>query len=112
MLDLKYEECASMKDFLGLMVQYCHAIECNRQGKRGNEWLWCQVILMKLGPKWSGWVLDLMDRVKESDSPLDSLVDMHRLAGDLLYEDEQRRTAEEQRRRLAGDLGKPRFELA
>lgn len=71
MLDIKYEECASMKDFLGLMVQCFHAIECNRKGKRDAEWLWCQVILMKLGPKWDGWVANLLDKVRIRDRALD-----------------------------------------
>ncbi|KAJ5212181.1 uncharacterized protein N7498_003827 [Penicillium cinerascens] len=112
LLNLKYEQCASMKDFLGLMVQYCHAIECNQEGKRGTEWLWCQFILMKLGPNWGGWVEDLIERIEGSDSELDSLVDMCRLVDDLLGEDEQRTLAEERRRATASNRKKSRFELA
>jgi hypothetical protein len=102
MLDLKFEECGSLTDFLGLMVRFSRAIECNQQGKQGTEWLWCQFILMKLGPKWGPWVADLMDRIEQSDSPLELLVDMHRLVQELLNEDELRTQAEFQRRAIAG----------
>ncbi|KAJ5132299.1 hypothetical protein N7448_006457 [Penicillium atrosanguineum] len=112
MLDLKYEECASLTDFLGLMVRYFRSIECNQQGKQGTEWLWCQFVLMKLGPKWASWVADLMDEIENAESPLDSLVDMHRLAEELLNEDEERRQAEFQRRLIAGEDGKERFTLS
>lgn len=111
MLDLKYEDCASLTDFLGLMVQYSRAIQCNQQGKQGTEWLWCQFILMKLGPKWAPWVADLMDGIEKTEGPLDSLVDTHRLVEVLLNEDEERRQAKFQRRTTAGKDGKERFPL-
>ncbi|KAJ5684302.1 uncharacterized protein N7477_000647 [Penicillium maclennaniae] len=111
MLDLKYDDCGSLTDFLGLMVQYCRAIQCNQQGKQGTEWLWCQFILVKLGPKWAPWIADLMDQIEEIDSPLDLLVDMHRLVEELLNEDEECKKAEFQRRTTAGKDGKMRFPL-
>jgi hypothetical protein len=102
LLDLEFEECASLTDFLGLMVRFSRAIECNQQGKQGTEWLWCQFILIKLGPKWEPWVADLMKRIEQSDSPSELLVDMHRLVHELLNEDEVRRRTEFQRRAIAG----------
>lgn len=52
---LRLDDCASVGEFLGKIKECIRAIECHRPGKEGDEWLWCQFILAKLGALWESW---------------------------------------------------------
>ncbi|KGO77297.1 hypothetical protein PITC_092570 [Penicillium italicum] len=86
-MGIRYDKCASLKEYIEKMVLCSRAIECNRgekesgdQGKhsRGkncnhlrrdetNEWLWCQFILVNLGPEWESWVSELVEKFNDKE---------------------------------------------
>lgn len=84
-IGIKYDECASLKEYIEKMVLCSRAIQCNRGEKDGsnggkhngrgnhfrgdgaNEWLWCQLILVNLGPKWEAWVSELVGKFKDKE---------------------------------------------
>lgn len=90
-MSIRYDKCLSLKEYLDRMILCIRAIECNphgekessRGGKRGagmeNEWLWCQFILVNLGPEWESWVSDLMEKSKDGRNMADAITDFHRL---------------------------------
>lgn len=55
MTALRYEDCASLSEYLGKMKSCIRAIECNRSEKEIDGQLWCRFILAKLGPQWESW---------------------------------------------------------
>ncbi|KAJ5773430.1 hypothetical protein N7457_008326 [Penicillium paradoxum] len=81
-MGIKYDGCASLEEYIGKMVVCIRAIQCNHGEKAGddggkdtrcgknrnhrrgedNEWLWCQFILVNLGPEWESWVSELVDK--------------------------------------------------
>lgn len=80
-MNIRYDECTSLREYLDKMMLCTRAIECNpcgdkdryrggkseRGGKHSsedNEWLWCQFILVNLGPEWESWVSVLMEKSK------------------------------------------------
>lgn len=65
---LRYEDCASLSEFLGKMKQCIRVIECNRPEREIDGWLWCRFILAKLGPQWESWVSDYMLRMQGRES--------------------------------------------
>ncbi|KXG45456.1 uncharacterized protein PGRI_040050 [Penicillium griseofulvum] len=86
-MGIKYDECASLKEYIEKMVSCSRAVQCNRgekdedgvkdngRGKnRGhlkgggtNEWLWCQFILVNLGPEWESWVSELVGKFEDKE---------------------------------------------
>jgi hypothetical protein len=85
-MGIRYDECASLKEYIEKMVSCSRAIQCNRgekdedggkdngRGKnrsrsRGgaNEWLWCQFILVNLGPEWESWVSELVGKFEDKE---------------------------------------------
>ena len=79
LLRLDYEKCESLSEFLIKMLQYIQAIECNRRERESDEWLWCQLLLVKLGPRWEPWVSDLIRRVDEGNNAYALIGDLKRL---------------------------------
>ncbi|KAJ5163165.1 uncharacterized protein N7500_004995 [Penicillium coprophilum] len=81
-MGIRYDKCASMKEYIEKMVLCSRAIQCNRGGKdnghgknrnhlRGrdetNEWLWCQFILVNLGPEWESWLSELVKKFEDKE---------------------------------------------
>jgi hypothetical protein len=90
LLRIEYEDCSSLDDYLCKMLVCIRAIECNRQGREDNVWLWCQFILANLGPRWDDWVSDLVTKV-EDDSTKDDFLDSFEHLYQLLAVEESRR---------------------
>jgi hypothetical protein len=80
-MNIRYDECTSLKEYLDKMTLSARTIECNPRGEidryRGgkgehggkhssedNEWLWCQFILVNLGPGWESWGSALIEKFK------------------------------------------------
>ncbi|KAJ5959977.1 uncharacterized protein N7479_007127 [Penicillium vulpinum] len=87
-MSIRYEKCASLEEYIEKMVLCSRAIQCNHGEKdcddggkdngRGksrnhlridgnNEWLWCQFILVNLGPKWESWVSELVGKFDDKE---------------------------------------------
>ncbi|KAJ5384986.1 hypothetical protein N7517_002897 [Penicillium concentricum] len=88
-MSIRYDKCASLQEYIEKMVLCSRAIQCNRgekdhddggkdngRGKnrdhvRGrdetNEWLWCQFILVNLGPEWESWVSELVEKFEDKE---------------------------------------------
>ncbi|CAI7586418.1 unnamed protein product [Penicillium glandicola] len=80
-MGIRYDECASLKEYIEKMVFCSQAIQCDDGGKdngyrkncnqsRGdgtNEWLWCQFILVNLGPEWESWVSELVEKFEDKE---------------------------------------------
>ncbi|CAL5872676.1 uncharacterized protein PFLUO_LOCUS6942 [Penicillium psychrofluorescens] len=73
LLRIGYDDCSSLDDYLCKMLVCIRAIECNRQGREDNVWLWCQFILVNLGPGWDDWVSDLVTKVEDDSTKGDFL---------------------------------------
>lgn len=77
-MNIKYDDCNTLKEYIDQMVLCSRAIQCNREkaihggkdetdhrhlkGGQDNEWLWCQFILVGLGPEWECWVVELVQK--------------------------------------------------
>ncbi|KAJ5808110.1 hypothetical protein N7474_009379 [Penicillium riverlandense] len=84
LLHIKYDDCSSLDDYLGRMLVCIRAIECNRQGREDNVWLWCQFILANLGREWDDWVSDLVTKAEDDSTNgdfLDSFEHLYQLLG-------------------------------
>lgn len=77
-IGIKYDDCASLKEYIEKMVLCSRAIQCNHGEKYGgdggkhngrgtNEWLWCQLILVNLGPEWEAWVSELVGKFEDKE---------------------------------------------
>lgn len=89
MTSLRYEDCASMSEFLGKMRSCIRAIECNRSKKEIDGWLWCRFILAKLGPQWETWVSGYM-RMQGGESTVSSFGVVDQLLLDIEAEEARR----------------------
>jgi hypothetical protein len=84
LLHTGYNDCSSLDDYLCRMLVSIRAVECNRQGREDNVWLWCQFILANLGPGWDDWVSDLVKKVGDDRNQgdfLDSFEHLYQLIG-------------------------------
>ncbi|KAJ5601378.1 hypothetical protein N7510_010912 [Penicillium lagena] len=84
LLRIEDDDCSSLDDYLCQMLVCIRAIECNRQGREDNVWLWCQFILANLGPAWDDWVSDLVTKVENDNTKgdfLDSFEHLYQLLG-------------------------------
>ncbi|KAJ5834603.1 hypothetical protein N7447_000629 [Penicillium robsamsonii] len=88
-MGIRYDKCVSLKEYIEKMVLCSRAIQCNRgvkgrddggqdNGRRKNrnrsrsrdetnEWLWCQFILVNLGPEWECWVSELVGKFEDKE---------------------------------------------
>ncbi|KAJ5500206.1 hypothetical protein N7453_009257 [Penicillium expansum] len=88
-MGIRYDKCASLKEYIENMVLCSRAIQCNRgekvcgdgekdngrgdkdynhlRGDGTNEWLWCQFILVNLGPEWESWVSELVGKFEDKE---------------------------------------------
>ncbi|CAG8101459.1 unnamed protein product [Penicillium olsonii] len=96
-MNVRYDKCSSLKEYLRKMMLCIRAIECNPHGEkenqrreggnhggRGNEgteneWLWCQLILVNLGPEWESWVSELLEKSKDGEPMADAMSNLRRL---------------------------------
>ncbi|KAJ5337637.1 hypothetical protein N7452_004365 [Penicillium brevicompactum] len=90
-MSIRYDKCLSLKEYLDRMILCIRAIECNPHGEKErycggkrsegmeNEWLWCQFILVNLGPEWESWVSELMEKSKDGGHMADTITNLHRL---------------------------------
>lgn len=85
-MNIRYDKCSSLKEYLRNMMLCIRAIECNPHGEKenqrreggsphggtdnegvDNEWLWCQFILVNLGPEWESWISELLEKSKDGE---------------------------------------------
>lgn len=87
-IGIKYDDCSSLKEYIEKMVLCSRAIQCNHGEKYGgdggkhngrgknrnhlrgdgtNEWLWCQLILVNIGPEWEAWVSELVGKFEDKE---------------------------------------------
>lgn len=93
MTSLRYEDCASLSEFLRKMKSCIRVIECNRPEKEVDGWLWCQFILAKLGPQWKSWASRYMMRMQSGESTVSSLGAVDQLLWDIEAEEARRKRA-------------------
>ncbi|KAJ5863624.1 uncharacterized protein N7529_005540 [Penicillium soppii] len=111
-MSIRYEECKSLREYLDKMLLCARAIECKPCGEKersrycrhcggkdghggkrchgGNEWLWCQFILVNLGPEWQPWVSALAEKCKIGEQMVGAISSFKRLFPIIEAEDARR----------------------